>query len=313
MTSARSLLGVLGTVFVPGWPRPLCPSEVRGLARDRFIVVPHWLSARMVSALHADALALDSAGLSEQSAVGPSRFGSARLEPSARRSKQCPIFPPPPNHAGSASMRGELLNAVGKLRAQLQQQDALGLPELGAFDTELSYLLYPVGGHYRRHLDVPRRDHGWLQRGRQASDGGSFSGFSTRRVVSFLIYLNNDWDCEADGGQLQIFPAISPLSASPETSCASQLSCAGTRILASTPEISVQDQLASTSAQEQHILSVSPEGGTLVVFFSQEVEHVVCETQRERQCVVGWFRETRERRIPDCDKLSLRTTPPMQP
>ena len=35
---------------------------------------------------------------------------------------------------------------------------------------------------------------------------------------------------------------------------------------------------------------VEPEGGTLVCFYSDAVEHEVLVTHRERQCVVGWLR-----------------------
>ena len=42
---------------------------------------------------------------------------------------------------------------------------------------------------------------------------------------------------------------------------------------------------------------------------SSDVEHLVRETRRERQCVVGWFREQREERVPDRDVMSLRDWP----
>ena len=48
-------------------------------------------------------------------------------------------------------------------------------------------------------------------------------------------------------------------------------------------------------------------GGTLVLLHSADVEHQVCETRAERQCIVGWFRELSEARIPDLDETSLRT------
>ena len=52
-----------------------------------------------------------------------------------------------------------------------------------------------------------------------------------------------------------------------------------------------------------------PEGGTLVMMLSAEVEHLVRTTHAPRQCVVGWFREYHEERVPDLDASSLRTRP----
>ena len=56
-----------------------------------------------------------------------------------------------------------------------------------------------------------------------------------------------------------------------------------------------------------HVEDALPEGGTLLLMMSGDVEHEVRETHRERQCVVGWFRERRERRVADLDATSLRT------
>ena len=44
-----------------------------------------------------------------------------------------------------------------------------------------------------------------------------------------------------------------------------------------------------------------------MLLHSADVEHQVCETRAERQCIVGWFRELSEARIPDLDETSLRT------
>ena len=56
-----------------------------------------------------------------------------------------------------------------------------------------------------------------------------------------------------------------------------------------------------------HVEDALPEGGTLLLMMSGDVEHEVRETHRARQCVVGWFRERRERRVADLDATSLRT------
>eukprot|EP00316_Scyphosphaera_apsteinii_P009415 CAMPEP_0119314976 /NCGR_PEP_ID=MMETSP1333-20130426/34132_1 /TAXON_ID=418940 /ORGANISM="Scyphosphaera apsteinii, Strain RCC1455" /LENGTH=236 /DNA_ID=CAMNT_0007320185 /DNA_START=190 /DNA_END=900 /DNA_ORIENTATION=- len=229
--------------------------------------------------LQKDAVAVDTHGSTFASCVGSRSARTTRLELRVRNSRQCSFYPPPPNAAGLVETRVGLINAVNELRKQLQASVTIGLPHLEPFQTELCYLLYPIGGHYMRHLDIPTTNCGWELNGRGASDGGSFTGGQTRRVVSFILYLNREWD-KTDGGELRIFPA-------------------GER-----GDGSVHSQQAG------HIHDILPEGGTLVLIMSGEVEHLVRETRAARQCVVGWFREYRERSVPDLDAMSLcsRTT-----
>jgi SM-20-related protein len=51
-------------------------------------------------------------------------------------------------------------------------------------DLECHYAIYPPGTHYRRHLD--------------RSPAGA------ERVVSLVLYLNEDWN-PADGGELKLY------------------------------------------------------------------------------------------------------------
>jgi len=84
-------------------------------------------------------------------------------------------YPPPPNAAGSVAARSRLIDNVNRLRVQLEESIMMSLPYLEPFETELNYLLYPPGGHYIRHLDIPRKiDSGWKLQGRAAAEGGSF-------------------------------------------------------------------------------------------------------------------------------------------
>ena len=53
---------------------------------------------------------------------------------------------------------------------------------------------------------------------------------------------------------------------------------------------------------------VLPDGGTLVLLMSGDVEHRVRKTRATRQCLVGWFREVSEGRVMDLDGSSLRTS-----
>jgi SM-20-related protein len=72
-----------------------------------------------------------------------------------------------------------LLGELERLRLELNRQSLLGL-----FELELHYAWYPPGTGYERHVDQPQ---GRMQ-----------------RLVSLVLYLNEDWTPEA-GGELRIF------------------------------------------------------------------------------------------------------------
>jgi SM-20-related protein len=77
-----------------------------------------------------------------------------------------------------------LLEMLERLRLELNRG---GIP--GLFDLELHYAWYPPGAGYARHLDRPQK--------RDA------------RVVSLVLYLNEDWTT-GDGGALRCFDGVGP-------------------------------------------------------------------------------------------------------
>ncbi|MBB5193159.1 SM-20-related protein [Silvimonas terrae] len=118
-----------------------------------------------------------------------------------------------------------ILSALENLRQTFNSELYLGLAEF-----EAHFAVYPLGGFYKRHLDQHRnRD---------------------TRVVTFVLYLNEDWH-EQDGGQLRIY----------------------------------LDGTQSGAWQD-----VTPHGGTLVLFLSDRFEHEVIPATRERRSLTGWFR-----------------------
>jgi len=204
----------------------------------------------------------------------------ARVWTTACAARGSARYPPPSNVAGCVAARASIIDDVKRLRMQLQASATMALPYLEPFETELNYLLYPVGGHYKRHLDIPRRqDSGWKLQGRAASAGGSFCGGRTRRVISFILYLNRDWD-HAHGGKLRVYAAHDHANGGPTN---------------------------GPTAPSAHVEDVVPEGGTLVLLMSGDVEHMVRETRAERQCIVGWFNEYRQERVADQDTFGTRT------
>jgi SM-20-related protein len=75
-----------------------------------------------------------------------------------------------------------LLEMLERLRLELNRG---GIP--GLFDLELHYAWYPPGAGYARHIDRPEN--------RDA------------RVISLLLYLNEDWASD-DGGALRCFDGV---------------------------------------------------------------------------------------------------------
>jgi SM-20-related protein len=95
------------------------------------------------------------------------------------------------------SIRGDHLlwwdtaQASSAQRACLERFEALRLTlnrelQLGLFDFECQFAIYPAGARYGRHLDRFKTD--------------------ARRTLSCVLYLNADWR-EADGGQLRLYLA----------------------------------------------------------------------------------------------------------
>lgn len=72
------------------------------------------------------------------------------------------------------------LTNMRQLMERLNQSCFLGLKDL-----ESHFAIYPVGTAYQRHSDCFKQN--------------------THRVISFVLYLNEDWKAE-NGGQLMIYP-----------------------------------------------------------------------------------------------------------
>lgn len=120
------------------------------------------------------------------------------------------------------------------LRDQLNQKLFLGLQN---YECHLAY--YPPGARYARHTDQAR----------------SHQPLLGERVVSFVLYLNEDWQAH-QGGELVIY----------------------------------QGQRGEYDFSEQKIL---PLAGRLVIFDSQTLEHEVLPATRERWSLTGWMRRSR--------------------
>ena len=239
---------------------PRIPTEaLSALGQRGWCVVPDWLGPDAVAALRRDMQLCDEEGLPRSASIGSTRTGptAAREDTQIRLSRMLPLYPPPRPSAGHIDTRMALAEAVRGLGSQLEQAEQLeDVPPLAPFHTELAYLYYPVGGMYKRHVDVPFARDGWNPMGRRPEDGGSFSGSATRREISMLLYLDSGWETDW-GGELRIFEP---------------------------------DAHADQEDSAERTVDVLPQGGTLVLMRSRRVAHEVLATRRERNCLVGWFR-----------------------
>lgn len=92
--------------------------------------------------------------------------------------------------ACAARCETRVLARIERLRLGLNRR-----LQLGAFDLELHWALYPPGAAYARHVDQPRG--------------------SDARVVSLVLYLNEGWRA-ADGGALRLYAAGGAIDVLPE-------------------------------------------------------------------------------------------------
>ncbi len=118
------------------------------------------------------------------------------------------------------------LAVIEKLRSEINRHFFLGL-----FDFEAHFAIYHEGAYYKAHLD------------RHAG--------SQDRIVTVILYLNNDWQT-GDGGELKIW---------------------------TTPE-----------ARDGAFHLVEPRLGTMVCFLSGDFWHEVLPAKKTRMSITGWFR-----------------------
>lgn len=190
------------------------PDFLDALATDGFVVLPGWLAAESVAALRAE---LPSGGsLEGLQRAGVGRGGERRVLDAVRGDWIRWLD-------GSSPEQQRFLQHMETIRLDVNR--AL---QLGVFEVEAHFALYPPGSGYERHLDA-------------------FQGDNPRRL-SAVLYLNRDW-VATDGGELVLF-----------------------------------------DAEGREIRRILPEGGTLVLFLSQQVPHAVLPATRWRASIAAWFR-----------------------
>jgi len=138
--------------------------------RDGFLTSPAWR-----------ALAACAATRRERGDFAAARVGAGRTlerHEKIRGDFTCWLTPP------LFDPEARLLETLERLRLELNRG---GIP--GLFELELHYAWYPPGAGYARHVDRPRTH--------------------DARVISLVLYLNEDW-APGDGGVLRCFDGVRP-------------------------------------------------------------------------------------------------------
>lgn len=190
-----------------------------GLAEQAWLALD--LSARLptglLAALRNEVTILHKSEAMNRAGIG--RGANLVKDPSVRRDKIAWL-------EGFSEPQARLFRFLDQLREGLNQRLFLGLKRF-----EAHYATYQSGDFYKRHVD-------------------SFRGRASR-MISLVLYLNEDWGLE-DGGELQLF---------------------------------------SPDNEGSPVGLVRPEAGRVVLFLSEEVPHEVLPANRTRYSIACWFRQ----------------------
>jgi SM-20-related protein len=163
-------------------------SLVEALAGPGFGVATGFAEPELVRALAAAAARRDAAGEFRAAAVGAGPHRAVR--PEIRGDRICWLLKP------EGAPEGAILARLEALRVELNRTLMLGL-----VDFECHYAIYAPGTRYARHLDRSPR--------------------GAERVISVVLYLNEDWGAAsggelviaAEGGEVVVAPAGGTLAA----------------------------------------------------------------------------------------------------
>ena len=221
----------------------LPPGTIKEIEAGRVVVLKNWLPSEEVAALRADALASFAAGHFKADALASyGKKTSAGFDPANDRMVMPSFFPSKGTDGpwadptlGDAAARRRFGDRMAQVKATLAKQlaDRRTLAEDGAQTHEMSYTRYGPGASLPRHTD---EHHGELKKAHSVASGdekkkqiegalstststsgseapSSGGGKTTRRSVTWLVYLNDNWDAQLDGGALRVHERAAPSAA----------------------------------------------------------------------------------------------------
>jgi hypothetical protein len=118
---------------------------------------------------------------------------------------------------GNSDARARFKKRMGALKAELSRElhDRVTLLEDGAQTHEMSYTRYGPGAFLPRHTDEHHTELKKAPAGASSASPSSPGSAgrkapATRRSVTWLVYLNEQWDAERDGGELRVHERAAP-------------------------------------------------------------------------------------------------------
>lgn len=193
-------------------------SIVDDLATKGWTWQPALLPDTLYHALREEIRAIDAED--DLTPAGIGRETAFQLDRTIRRSRISWLDGSTPAQAGFLTWAEQLREAINRTLM------------IGLFEFEACYAVYRSGGFYDRHLD-------------------SFEG-ARNRVVSLVVYLNDDWAAE-DGGALVVWPE-------------------------------------GAAAEAEPVARLVPEKAGVVLMLSETVPHAVEVTHRTRYAIAAWWR-----------------------
>jgi len=185
----------------------LPPGTIEQIQAGRAVVVNNWLPPEETAALRADQIACLEAGHFKEF-VSNIHSGTILSMPSFLSSGKDFGFVDPA--VGNFAARQQFKARMAAVKAELanQLQDRPSLANDISYETkthEIQYLHYRPGAQVFRHVDEKHVELKRPNGSRLKKKPGA-----TRRSVTWLVYLNDDWDARNDGGQLRLHERAQP-------------------------------------------------------------------------------------------------------
>lgn len=190
----------------------LPPGTIEQLQAGRAVVIPNWLSAAEAAVLRDDCQACFEQGEFSNFVYSKDNAGKQDHDPwfmpsfYPRRAADQGDGPFANPQVGNFAARQQIKAKMAQVKASLAHELQDLRPTL-ANDVkqthEMEYIRYGAGGFLKRHTDERH-----LELKRPNASRLPLKPNASRRSITWLVYLNNDWEAARDGGQLRVYERL---------------------------------------------------------------------------------------------------------